>query len=227
MSTQKILSVFVDESGDFGETGSATPYYLVTMVFHDQQHNINDNIVLFEQSLQNCAYVDKSVHTGPIIRREVPYHNLSIDDRRKILFKLRSFMLSCDISQHTFVADKRIARTKMALSKELSKSFSAFIRENYEWFLSYDSIVVYYDNGQSELCTILTAIFNALLQNVDFRTARPFEYKLLQVADFVCAMELLKLKFESKTLSKSEEKFFYRPQELKKTFIKPVIKIRK
>lgn len=30
------ISVFVDESGDFGEYEKHSPYYIVTMVFHDQ-----------------------------------------------------------------------------------------------------------------------------------------------------------------------------------------------
>ena len=92
--------------------------------------------------------------------------------------------------------------------------------------LSYDEIIVYYDNGQSELGSILTAIFNAHLNNIEFRQARPQQYKLLQVADFICTMELLKIKLEKNSLTSSEQKFFYKPQELKKSFIKPVIKLR-
>lgn len=39
---------------------------------------------------------------------------------------------------------------------------------------------------------------------------------LLQVADFICSMELLRIKWEEKLLSKQEEHFFYKSQELKK-----------
>lgn len=42
--------------------------------------------------------------------------------------------------------------------------------------------------------------------------------------DFICSMELLRIKREEKRLSKSEEHFFYKPQELKKTFLKSVEK---
>ena len=30
------LSIFVDESGDFGKTDNKNPYYLLTLVLHDQ-----------------------------------------------------------------------------------------------------------------------------------------------------------------------------------------------
>lgn len=221
------LSIFIDESGDFGEKTKLKSYYLVTMVFHDQADEIKENINKFENALQNCVFNDDCVHTGPIIRREEPYKNLTIDERRKILYCLRSFMLSCKIKQHTFVAEKHAAGTKMELSTLLAKTFSAFVRNNLEWLQSYDEIIVYYDNGQTELSTILNAIFHTLLSNVEFRNAKPAEYKLLQVADFICTMEFLKLKMDNKQLSKSEEMFFYKPQELKKSFIKSVIKIRK
>ena len=34
------LSIFVDESGDFGEYEKHSPYYIVSMVFHDQAGKI-------------------------------------------------------------------------------------------------------------------------------------------------------------------------------------------
>ena len=51
-------------------------------------------------------------------------------------------------------------------------------------------------------------------------------YRLLQVADFVCSMELLSIKRTEKRLSQSEDHFFYKPQELKKTFLKSIDKKR-
>ncbi|CDB34514.1 putative uncharacterized protein [Phascolarctobacterium sp. CAG:266] len=108
-----ILSVFIDESGDFGEKTNLKSYYLVTMVFHNQSESIADNLKRFENALSNCAFKDNCVHTGPIIRREEPYKNLTIDERRKILYCLRSFMLACKLKQHTFVAEKYISGTKM------------------------------------------------------------------------------------------------------------------
>lgn len=44
MSVDRILSVFVDESGDFGEVKDRSSYYLVTLVFHDQQFDITEGI---------------------------------------------------------------------------------------------------------------------------------------------------------------------------------------
>ena len=40
----KELSVFIDESGDFGQYKIHSPFYIVTLVFHDQSINITENI---------------------------------------------------------------------------------------------------------------------------------------------------------------------------------------
>ena len=38
------LSVFIDESGDFGAYQLHTPHYFVAMLFHDQQDDIGPAI---------------------------------------------------------------------------------------------------------------------------------------------------------------------------------------
>ena len=40
----KELSVFVDESGDFGEYNHHAPYYIIAMVFHKQENSIAEDI---------------------------------------------------------------------------------------------------------------------------------------------------------------------------------------
>lgn len=68
----------------------------------------------------------------------------------------------------------------------------------------------------------MNAVFSLQFSNIEFRKAEPQKYRLLQAADFICSIELLKIKREEKRLSRSEKKFFYKPQELKKTFIKSI-----
>ena len=40
----KELSIFIDESGDFGELLERPAYYLVTRLFHDQNKEIISNV---------------------------------------------------------------------------------------------------------------------------------------------------------------------------------------
>lgn len=72
---EKILSIFIDESGDFGFIKDASKYYLITMVFHDQKLNISSNI---EKIKGKPVF-----HAGPIIRREPPFQDSTIEERKK------------------------------------------------------------------------------------------------------------------------------------------------
>ena len=52
----KELSIFIDESGDFGEYNKISPYYIVTMVFHDQDNDIAGCLDSLEQELIYLGY---------------------------------------------------------------------------------------------------------------------------------------------------------------------------
>lgn len=89
----------------------------------------------------------------------------------------------------------------------LSKQLVLFLKEKMEYFTSFDKIIVYYDYGQSAITTILTSVLNTLFSEVEFRHVRSHAYKLFQVADMVCTLELTKMNFDAKRVSKSEENF--------------------
>ena len=101
------ISVFVDESGDFGEYEKHSPYYIVTMVFHDQSKDIRQDIIKLDRELRNIGYNNPVIHTEPLIRKEDDYTNMQPNERRAILSRLFFFTLHADISVKTFIYDKR------------------------------------------------------------------------------------------------------------------------
>lgn len=50
------LSVFVDESGNYG--GQSAKYYLVTLVFHDQSASVAEIIYRYEHALRSRGLPD-------------------------------------------------------------------------------------------------------------------------------------------------------------------------
>ena len=135
-----------------------------------------------------------------------------------------NFINSIPINHFSIKLNKNKLNDKIELSGKLSKEISNKIEKHIDFFQKFDKIIVYYDNGQIELSSILNAIFSIHFPNVEFRKAEPQNYILLQVADFICYIELLKIKKELNQLSKSEINFFYKPKELNKTFIKTILK---
>ena len=220
----KELSIFIDESGDFGEYEYHSPYYIIAMVFHDQDNDIQQAISKLNRELSYLNLNNLCIHTGPIIRKEEIYTHMSIEERRRIFNKMVAFIRQIDIRYKCFYIDKKHISDVVEASGKLSKQISLFIREHYENFLSFHNVKIYYDNGQVEVSKILSSVFNALLPNPIFRKVMPVEYKLFQVADLLCTLELVKLKLENNMFSKSEKSFFGNIHDLKKNYLKPLSK---
>ena len=85
-------------------------------------------------------------------------------------------------------------------------------------------MIIYYDNGQIELTKILTSVFSTLYTHVEFRKVKPVDYKLFQVADLICTLELLSEKAKVNSLSKSEIEFFSNTRDFKKNYLKYIQK---
>ena len=220
----KELSIFIDESGDFGEYESHSPYYIITMVFHDQSIDIQPAISKLNTELSYLDLDNLCIHTGPIIRKEEIYKDMDISDRRRIFNKMIAFVRQIDVKYHCFFIEKRKISDVVDATGMLSKQISQFIREHYEEFLSFDDVKIYYDNGQVEVSKILSSVFNALLPKPVFRKVMPMDYKLFQVADLLCSLKLVSLKMENNLFSKSEMMFFGNLRDLKKNYLKPLKK---
>ena len=218
----KELSIFIDESGDFGDYAYHSPYYIITMIFHNQDSDIKNAVAHLNNELSYLNLENHCIHTGPIIRKEDVYQNMNIIERRQIFNKMMAFIRNIDIKYKSFFIEKKHIKDTVEAVGKLSKQISQFIREHYETFLLFDDVKIYYDNGQVEVSKILSSVFNALLQNPIFRRVMPSDYKLFQVADFICTMTLLELKIENNIFSKSELNFFGNIRDLKRNYLKPL-----
>ena len=105
----------------------------------------------------------------------------------------------------------------------LSRAITAELQAHLEYWSSFDKIIVYYDNGQTQLTRIITSVFNTLFSNVEMRKVRPVDYKLFQVADLVCTLEVLSDKAEHNGFSKSETEFFGSIGRFKKDYYKKIV----
>ena len=59
--SEKILSVFIDESVDFGPFEAHSPYYLVSMILHNQNTDITENIKSFDSHLIHLGYSNHAI----------------------------------------------------------------------------------------------------------------------------------------------------------------------
>ena len=205
---KKELSVFIDESGDFGAYTPSAPYYIVSLVLHDQRENISQEIAYLNERLIYWGFPEHAIHTGPLIRRELFYLNMELDDRKRLFNGLFHFTRRIPVRYAVIMIKKSECADKDALTDKLSRGIKNTISDNMEYFRQFDNIIVYYDNGQIELSNILTTVFQEQFPNVAFRKVKPIDYRLFQVADLICTLELLNIKFQEKRFSKWEIYFF-------------------
>lgn len=148
----KELSIFVDESGDFGSYEKHSPFYFFTLVFHEQDKTINSQIQFIDRHIRELGLSENHCfHAGPIIRSEEEYKNFNIKERRKCLNAITSFARNVDIAYETFFVEKKFVEGTLFLNSVLSKQLFDFLIKNREYFNSFQKIIVYYDNGQVEL----------------------------------------------------------------------------
>jgi len=223
---KRVLDIAIDESGDFGDYQRHSPYYIVAMLFHDKRNDITCASHLLDNQIINLGYDIHAIHTGPIIRREDRYTNLNIDERKKLLNALIHFNRRVDVMYNVIYIEKKECADIIEITTKLSKKIHAFIKKHESFFHRYDEINVYYDNGQIELTRILTSTLSILLPNIAFHRVKPSDYKLSQLIDMYCSLELTALKFDKKVPSQSELEVFHSYRAFKKDYLKKIRKKR-
>lgn len=95
-----VLSAFCDESDDFGNPEPHTPFYLLTLVLHEQSHSVSDQIMRLEQSL-SCSPVEQreAIHTALSAKKE--RLNDKPTDRGTTFVPLRPALLVKMLAQNT------------------------------------------------------------------------------------------------------------------------------
>ena len=196
--SEKILSVFIDKSGDFGPYETHAPYYLVSMILHNQSTDISENIKLFDSHLLNLGYQNHAIHTGPLIRRESVYSNDLVEERKRLFNALFNFARRLDFQYSCIKVKKSECPDVITMTSKVSKALADVLRNN--------------------------AVFSTLYAHVEFRKVKSVDYKLFQIADLICTMELLSEKAETNSFTRSEMEFFDNIRDFKKNYLKHIKK---
>ena len=128
MSNQNILSVFVDESGNFGDPDDPARYCIVTLVFHDQTADISQYVKELNRSNYDHGLDSDSFrfHMGPLIRQEDEYAAMSRRMRGKILDRMMTFVrrLISNITALELILNSSIRHSRFLIALWVSLSIS-------------------------------------------------------------------------------------------------------
>ena len=213
---EKILRVFIDESGDFGFIDGASKYYLMSLVFHDESVDLSSNIKKFNE---NPVF-----RAGHVIRREAAYESICMRIRKKLFQSMFMFTMSLPINCKSFsYVKKEYNNDILKLERNMVNDIYNFFKVHYDYFKDY-KIIIHYDNGQHNLIRILNNSLAITGLNYDFINEQfSYDFRLFQVADFITEVRLLELKENFNELSKTDLKFIDL-RHLKKNYIKMINK---
>ncbi|MBR2403623.1 MAG: DUF3800 domain-containing protein [Lachnospiraceae bacterium] len=123
---ERVLSIFIDESGDFGQYNPASPNYYVAMVLHNQEIDISKNIKALEKQVSNWGYPEHTIHTGPLIRRESVYKNDLREQRKSLFNALYHFTRLLDVKYICAVINQGdcTEKSKLSYTDKLTKEIA-------------------------------------------------------------------------------------------------------
>ncbi len=215
------LSVFVDESGDIG---GESKYYLIALVFHNQADQIEGSITLYEQALRDKGLANIPLHLTPLLRAQEAYSGMDVQNRSKHLMAFGAFASHSPFLYHVFAYQKDWFGSSDELATRMKRDLIAYLQENLATFQSFDTVKIYYDNGQILVTRVLHSSFEqALGKNaIVYRDANPQSYRLLQVADYVCGIELTALKYSKREERQTDAIFFGKWADFKRNYLKKI-----
>ena len=220
-----VLSIHIDESGNLNLSNRQNPEYCLAMVFHDQDDDISSEIAFLDAKLLSMNCNVSFIHTTPLIRQDKPFENMLREERKSIFRVFARFAEQLPISYTAFTAKKSFYQDGKQLEDVFEHQIRSFIEDKLEYFQSFERITIYYDCGQAAISKILRNTFGKIFGNrMDFRTAYQKDYKLLQVADYICTLEHSKVRWDNDRPTKSEKVFFLSRQKFLQDYYRKISK---
>lgn len=222
---QRVLSVFVDESGTFQHPDPSSRYYIVALVLHDQSVDISRFTKELDVATENLG-LDPSVfanHTGPLIRKEKVFAPFRREWRAKVFKLMFDFTRRVDFKYHCLCVDKKFVSSPINIVSRLNQQLTDFLESNKASLAPYDKIKVYYDCGQAPVTNLLHKLFSSDVGcEVEFaQDVKPEKYKLFQVADLICSVALIEQRLKhNERMTPSEYAFFGGLRAFKKNILK-------
>ena len=145
--------------------------------------------------------------------------------RGRIFARMMAFARKAAFTYSCIHADKNFMASGIQLLDAMENRLRMLVAAVADRLREFECVKIYYDGGQSAITNMLHRAFGQLpVGTVAFaQDVRPEKYKLFQVADLLCTVELARLKMEAGAgLSKSESHFFGGPRAFARNIVRPL-----
>jgi len=219
------LSIFVDESGRFQYPDAGSRFYILGMVFHDQAVSIDEQIRALTAAESEIGLDGHCFHAWPLVRKEKGYEFMSRAFRGKIFSRMMAFASKVPFRYHCLCVDKKQIDSLGQIVERLQRELVSFISDHRAALTSVESVKVYYDCGQAPVTNLLHKTFEEQLgKRVEFaQGVQPSCYRLFQLADLVCTLNLIERRLESgDPMTISEMRLFGGPRDFKRNVLRKI-----
>lgn len=155
------------------------------------------------------------IHLAYLVAKRGDYSHFDFERRKSIFWAIFYFSNRVKVRIRTVIVDKRYINKKMQLNMTLAREIGKFINENQEYINSFDKVVIYYDNGQETLATILDTLFAT---NPKVERIIDFDHKkkrLFQVSDMLTVIDRLEYKRKNNIPFTKNEEYFFRGKDFR------------
>lgn len=188
--------------------------YAVSFTLHESSNSIENELKYLNKKLAALHY-NGMIHLAYLIAKRGDYSHFNFEKRKSIFWAIFYFSIRVKVKIRTVIVDKRYINKKMQLNIILARDISNFISNNQYYLDTFDKIVIYYDNGQETLATILDTLF---VTNVKVERRIKFnhtEKRLFQVSDMLTVIDKLDYKRKNNIPFTNAEKFFFRGKDFR------------
>ena len=219
------LNLHIDETGN---QDLSEGLYLVAVVLHKHDVNIDEPIVAYERRLSIAGIKDVPFHGKDLLHGNENYRLIQPGDRKRALTQFARLVRELPFTYFCLHYDSADTRSRAELESRIRHDLASLIYEHLAFFQAFDTISVYYDNGQGAVSLALhDALDFVLAKNVaDYRDADHNTRKLLQVADYICTIERAAIFYDTDRQSKTYERFFGSRRQFMQSFMKQLARKR-
>lgn len=141
---------------------------------------------------------------------EGSYENLDMEERKRILGCFEAFCRRAPYTCKTFAYPRKEVEQPETFIARFKRDLVVFLTDNLDYFQDFRHVKIYYDNGQQMITEALHSAIDFMLSKdaVLYHMANPKHYRLFQVADCICALELTNIKFQTGALTETDAKVF-------------------
>ena len=140
------LNLHIDESGN---QDLSEGRYIVAVVLHDHSSDIATPINRYEERLAAADLPDVPFHGKDLLHGNERYSIVTPGDRKRLLAQFARLVRELPISFFTLQYDTSNVHNRNELEARIRRDLASLVFARLAFFQEFETIAVYYDNGQS------------------------------------------------------------------------------